>query len=371
MFDCFLAQLLVLIMIFVCCSRIFVLKKARVDCFAAFAPVALFVSVCIFLCFNFSFQSLAVFLLALLVFFTNFRSVLRLAETLVIDSYSPIFIVFTILSLVLTVALLSIIIILRPVKYHAKDFNVETSEYTLTGSNMANLRVKESVFSGERSSAKVFVYSPVIRDEITQDVYGDNPLLLFSPGIRAKVQDYEPYLMLLAQKGYRVLAADFYSDDIDVLSPLTENKALKAMMKLPLLKRFMAIHIEEQNPEEFAVALEKDKGFATKKYSALTKIALELFGDETKCFYIVDNVDFDSIYAVIDEFNTEPYSNAKGFFSMNRVDEYKTSGYGFIEQTDVLLAYHKGLERENKFFIARYVANKTIKAIQEQTGGNQ
>ena len=115
--------------------------------------------------------------------------------------------------------------------------------------------------------------------------------------------------------------------------------------------RFAAIHMERIDKERFIHLIEKEKTLATKKYSALTKIALELYGDDAKVFYIVDNVDFDSIYAVIDEFNTEPYANAKGFFSMNRVDEYKTSGYGFIEQTDVLLAYGKGLERENKFFI--------------------
>ena len=172
--------------------------------------------------------------------------------------------------------------------------------------------------------------------------------------------------MILAQKGYTVLAADFYTADTQLISKNTEEIAKKYLLESKFFRRFAALASEMEDPKEFEKLVLEEQKMATRKYSSLTRIALELFGDETKLFYVVDGVDFDSIYAVVEEFNTEPYLNAKGFFSMNRVDEYKTSGYGFIEQTDVLLAHGKGIERENKFFIARYVANKSIKAITEQ-----
>lgn len=365
MFDCFLAQMLVLILMFVCSARIFFLKHSRVDSFAVFSTIALFISLCILFCFGFSFFNLCVFLLALLVYFVNFRAVIRLRARLIIDGYSAVFIIFSILSLILTVALGAAIVLTRPVRYTAKDFGVTKSAYTLTGTTR-DLRIRESFFTGGRFAGDLFVYEPVVHDEISAQVYADNPVLIFAPGIRAAVVNYEPYFMILAQKGFTVLAADFFTGDTTLLSSEVRNPVAKRIVESKFFRRFAAIHYENMRPDEFSLVLDAEKRLFTKKYSALTKLALEMFGDDTEVFYIVDGVDFDSIYAVIDEFNTEPYSNAKGFFSMNRVSEYETSGYGFIEQTDVLLAREKGIERENKFFIARYVAGKTIQAITEQ-----
>ena len=304
-------------------------------------------------------------MLSLFVFFINFRAVLRLGAKLIVDSYGIIFIIFSILSLLLIVFLSVVVIVTRPVKYSAKEFGISKKEYTLTGS-LQNLSIRENHFSGERFSGDMCIYQPKIADDITKSVYSENPLLIFATGIRSNIINYEPYFMILAQKGYTVLAADLYTDDLHLLSKNVEGDFKKRLVESKFFRRFAAIHAAASKPDEFKNIILEEKNFSTKKYSALTKLALEIFGDETNVFYITDGVDFDSIYAVIDEFNTEPYSNAKGFFSMNRIDEYKTSGYGFIEQTDVFLSYGMKIERENKFFIPRYIANKTIKAIGEQ-----
>lgn len=364
MFDCFLAQILVLIMIFLCSLRILFLKNARVDSFAAFAPLSLATCICIFFCFGFSLLNLALFVLALIVFFTNFRAVLRLSAKLIVDTYSPIFIIFSIINLILTVLLAVGIVYFRPVKYSEKDFSITKKEITLTGT-LQNLRTRDSFFTGEHYSGSIFIYEPSGHDEITASLYAQNPVLVFSSGLRANVQNYEPYLMILAQKGYTVLAADLYTPDLKLLSKKSDNPVKSYFIESKFFRRFAALKEQHENPQEFADILKDEQKTATRKYSALTRLALELFGDETKLFYIVDGVDFDSIYAVIDEFNSESYSNATGFFSMNRVDEYKNSGYGFIEQTDVFLAHRMGIERETQFFIPRYVANKTIKSITE------
>lgn len=365
MFDCFLAQILVLIMMFLCNLRILFLKNSRVDSFAAFAPLSLFTCLCIFFCFGFSLINFALFALSLLVFFTNFRAVLRLSAKLIVDTYSVIFIIFSVINLILTLLLAAGIIFFRPVKYSEKDFGISKKEFTLTGT-LQNLRIRESFFTGEGFSGNLFIYEPQVKDEITESLYAENPVLIFSSGIRANVQNYEPYLMLLAQKGYTVVAADLYTPDLQLLSKNVSNPIRKCLRESKFLRRFSALSEERSDPQNFTKILDEEQKSASKKYSALTRIVLEFFGDDTKVFYIVDGVDFDSIYSVIDEFNTEPYSNAKGFFSMNRVDEYKTSGYGFIEQTDVFLARGMGIERENKLFIPRYVAGKTIKSIMEK-----
>lgn len=362
MFDSFLAQMLVLVLIFFCSARIFFLKDERIDSFAVFAPAALIISVLSFVCFDFSVPGVTVFSLALLVFFTNFRSLLRLSAGLLVDHYGVVFVIFSVIEILLALALGTLLVVLRPVKYSAEDFGITCTQKTLTGTSQ-NLRIRESFFTGERFSGKLYVYEPVIKDEINAEIYKGNPVLIFSPGIRATVQNYEPYLMILAQKGFKVLAADFYTKDLYLLSKDLESETSKFLVESRFLRRFVTLYEDRLNPKKIEALATAEKPIATKKYSALTKLALEIFGDDTKCFYLVDGIDFDSICAVIDEFNTEPYSNATGFFSMNRVEEYKTSGYGFIEQTDVPLAKIKGIERENKFFIPRYVANKTVEAI--------
>ena len=365
MFDCFLAQVLILLLIFVCNMRFFIIKKARVDSFAAFAPIALIISICTLVCFGFSLLNLSLFLLALLVFFTNFRAVIRLSDKLIVDSYSVSFRISSVLSLVLTFVLAADIIYVMPVHYTLKEFSATKKQYSLTGP-LSNIRIKENSFSGEKTTGELFLYKPDTQDEISLKRYAENPVLLFLPGIRANVKNYEPYFLVLVQKGFTVLSADLYNSELKFLSNDSENPLAKALLDSKFFRRFYANHLEKADPEKAAKIFEDEKTFASKKYSVVTKLALELLGDDTKIFYITDGVDFDSIYAVIDEYNTEPYSNAKGFYSLNRVSEYKSSGYGFIEQTDVLLARKKGLGRENKFFIPRYAANKTIESIREQ-----
>lgn len=362
MYDCFLAHALIIVMLFFCNARVLYIKNSRIDSFAAFSPISLIISILLFYCFGFSVLNLAVFILSLLVFFNNFRAVLRLSSRLIIDAYSGVFIAFSIFFMILTIGLGVIIFLTRPVRYSLRDFDTIKTEYSLTG-NLANLRLRDNMFSRERFSGNLSVYEPDTNDSIALELYSKNPVLIFAPSIRASVQNYEPYFLFLAQKGYKVLSADFYTQDFNFISYDTESLSKKALLESKFYRRFSILHLERTNPEKAAKILEEDKILTPRKYAALTKLALELYGDDTKVFYITDGLDFDSIYSVITEFNTEPYKNAKGFFSMNRVDEYKTSGYGFIEQTDVFLANGMKINRENKFFIPRYVAGKTIKYI--------
>ena len=217
-------------MIFFCSSRFFFIKDARLDSFAVFAPLAFGISILILICFDFSIFSFAIFVLSLSVFFTNFRAILRLNDKLIVDNYSAIFIICSLLELILTVFLIVMIIFFRPVKYSEKDFGVKKSQYTLAGTS-SNLHIRENFYSGERYSGNLYVYEPFIHDEITAEIYLENPVLIFVPGIRSRVRDYEPYLMILAQKGYKVLAADMYTKDLRLLSKNLENNFLKELVE--------------------------------------------------------------------------------------------------------------------------------------------
>ena len=96
-------------------------------------------------------------------------------------------------------------------------------------------------------------------------------------------------------------------------------------------------------------------------YNALSRLALAQYGSETKLFFIVDGISID----LLNELTAQFPENAMGFFAINRVAEYQTSGYGFLEQTDPLAAYFFNLKRDSSFFIPRYVAGKTTESIEQ------
>ena len=84
------------------------------------------------------------------------------------------------------------------------------------------------------------------------------------------------------------------------------------------------------------------------------------YGDDTQLFYAVDSLDSDSL----NNLSALYPQNVIGFFAINRVSEYHTSGYGFVEQTDPLLGALLGVERDESFFIPRYVANRTVARLE-------
>ena len=180
-----------------------------------------------------------------------------------------------------------------------------------------------------------------------------NPVILFMPkSAAANVVQYEPYCIMLAQKGYRVLTAEFRTG----VPPLYGNGA-----DLRIFRRAYGVLLSLFAKERFAALQAAEDELAARSYGALTTLALAKYGDDTQLFYAVDAIDIE----LLDSLTALHPQNVVGFFSIDRVDEFKTSGYGFIEQTDPLLALAFDLARDDTFFIPRYVANRTVRAVQD------
>ena len=60
-----------------------------------------------------------------------------------------------------------------------------------------------------------------------------------------------------------------------------------------------------------------------------------------------------------------------GTFCLDSVSEYKTSGYGCVEQTDPFLAKILGTKKESDLFITKYLVLRTNQAIQTAIKNNQ
>ena len=117
---------------------------------------------------------------------------------------------------------------------------------------------------------------------------------------------------------------------------------------------------EEENFEKLRKEI---VGFSIKGYEALSRIAIVNFrkedGSQRKIYYLTDGLDTESVFSFSDKFK----SNVVGTMQMESVEEYKTSRFGFVEQTDVFLASKLGLKRDGEFFIPRYMAFKTVQRI--------
>lgn len=305
-------------------------------------------------------MNLLIFLITFLSFLTNFRSVLRLRSKLIVDHYGNAFLISTIAELILILFSLAFLILHRPVKLIPQDFNAEKTEYLLSGNTTEEIRIKTEFFNGQKTTGNLYVFGPASsgNDKINTEIFSENPILIFAGSISGPVLNYEPYFLFLAQKGFTVLAADFYTHDTRILGQTLTKGPFHKSADSKFLRYFYTQVLRIFNEKKFNEIKSKEISFASVKYNSITKLAGELFGTEKKIFYLVDGIDFDTIYSVI-----EQNKNAAAFYSLNRINEYKTSGFGFIEQTDPVFAAHFGLKRDSSLFIPRYAANKTVENI--------
>lgn len=350
MFDSFLAELLAASMLIFSCARIFFLKNAKIDSAVVVAPAAFIVSMLSFFVWGAELPIILLVLLSTLVLFTNLRALLRLASHLYIDHYSIVFTVFSIIELLLSCFMLILLFVFHPVNYSAKKLSVVRAREQLTGSAADGYEPsssKENVNGIKKSFKKtgvLYSYTPAQKTETLE------PILLFVPDTRATVLQYEPYLMLLAQRGYTVLAADLYDPDMKWFSSLNDNR---------LFRRTHAVLLSLNDAKKYLEFKKNTAAQVSKEYTALAQLAVERYGKNTKLFIIADGLDGGQIASI---FRAYP-KNVKGYYPLPLINEYKTSCYGFVEQTDLWLGHELGISRDSSLFIPRYAATKTIDVI--------
>lgn len=378
MFDSFLAQILVLFLLYISALRIFFLRIPRIDAAAVVSPFAFMVAVVSFFIWGFSVQLAALMALSFVFFLTNFRAILRLSSELYVDHYSVPFVIATVVELAALIALSVFVVQFRPVRYGVSDFAVQKEERDLAGS-FANGFLFDDEISEKVSgkvSGRVFVYRPTEKIEwisskdsifnkpsensagnsvAAEDFSSDQaPLVLFVGSPYASVLEYEPYLMMLAQEGLTVLAADFFPTDMTLFSDYRNSR---------LFRRHELLRMKFEEEENFKKMQAEIDGFTKRGYEALSRIAIVNFrkedGSQRKIYYLTDGLDTESVFSFSDKFS----ENVAGMLQLETIPEYKTSTFGFPEQTDVLLASKLGLKRDGEFFIPRYMAFKTVQKI--------
>jgi hypothetical protein len=350
MFDSFIAELLVLTLLVISCARVFFIQNAKIDSATVIPAAAFLFSLCTFVVWGAEIPLVLCLALSLLVMLTNFRALHRFCSHLYVDHYSIVFSIFSILELVLSLILLVLVVLFRPVHYTAKKFNAVKTRTLLSGSFATGLEQTERLFS--KASGILYTYAPastVTTAESTER--SSKPCIIFVPGKRANVIQYEPYFLFLAQKGYTVCAAEFYSSEMKWFSPAADTK---------FLRRAAGVLLSLRNQKDYDSFAKKTSDQTAQEYAALAKTVLGIKGTGTPLFVVTDGIDTATTVKII----TAVRKNCTGYFPLARIHEYKTSGYGFVEQTDVWLGKALGVERDSSLFIPRYAANKTIAAAE-------
>ena len=415
MFDLFLAHVLVLLLLLITGFRVFFIKNPRVDSVAVASPVAFLISLLLFLVWGVNIQSVLVLALSFIFFLTNLRALFRLSAELIVDDYSPAFKIVTIFELLLAILVAIFIFWTRPVRYVPKDFGVEKNVRSLTGNFATGFHTLEDyseIYHGAKETGTLTVYSPAEKivwenqngslfnsladdqtfvdvieefeskkeessaeveakaeseqnsseenveteNDVIEEVsneYAQLPLLLFVGTTHAPVDCYEPYFLFLAQKGFTVLAADFFPPDASLFDDWRGHKIFSRLFSV------FAMAIDKNEDEKNRILAQEFEN-TRRGYEVLSALAIKEYN--LPIFYICEGFDFDTILEISKKFD----ENFVGFFSLNRIEEYKAPKFGFVEQTDVFLAHYLGIDRDREFFIPRYAAFKTIQSFDSQ-----
>ena len=113
----FFGQMLVLAILAVTCLRVYFISKTRIDSLVLFAPLAFFITILQIFANGLAVASWLVLCLSFIVFFINWRGVIRFCNHLFVDTYSIAFLISSSICLVLTILLAVVLILNIPVTH--------------------------------------------------------------------------------------------------------------------------------------------------------------------------------------------------------------------------------------------------------------
>ncbi|GMO51207.1 MAG: hypothetical protein Pg6C_15810 [Treponemataceae bacterium] len=330
MVDSTLAFLLILFLCAVLCLRFFFQDGIARDSLSVLAPGNLVLCVLCFFAWGVSLSSLLVAFSALIVFFINAHSFFCFAARLKHGRFSGGFAAASLITLPLILAAGALLVYTRPVssgggvlrkiKMPSGTAEIQRENAVFTGSLGGGFFPRSGIL--EPLNGYITAFAPRDKDA------GDMPLVLFVSDIRASVNDYEPFLMRLADEGYEVKAAEFFTRD---------NRRFGSFMDSRPVRKFAACFLASLDKELFDADTGLHAAIAAKEYEAL----IELYGKEAAR-------SGRTVFLLADSDARIVQQAAGGFWQgvSVTVTPGPAPGVGCIEQTDPLFALCLGFQRD-------------------------
>lgn len=342
MCDQTISELLILFIILYSFLRIFFKTKIKADSIAILPVVSLIFSLLSILAWGVTETELIVFFLAFFNVVWNFRAIIRLRARLIVDQYSVLFVLASLINIVLVIGAGIFIFLYRPVRCEPKKYNVSATEYYYKGSFDKGFTQYQKGLGFP--AAKIKRYTP-------EEYYADQRVtLFFIPEKSASIRTYEPYLVKLSQCGYTVYTAEFYSPD-----RIYAGKG----KDFYLFRSFIFHLMQEHKEQEYDSLLKSKKYFAAEEYKALTSIAgtISVKGD---FIFIGDKTEAYSFDV------PQPEANAPSLvIDLSKSEGYTTPGYGPIEQSDPVTGLFNGLKRDHSMYMSAHLAKETEALVKD------
>ena len=324
----FVADLLILGFLLLTNSRVLFVKREKKDVIVMLSPLSLFLSILLIFAWGLDFISLYLVFLSILVILSNFHALFRYSANLYVDHYSGLMKFWAFITIMLSLFGIVVTILFFPGHLSSKKLNVEERKHYYEGS-----------FRNGFTEKTLFGKTNVIITEYTKEEQNDEDatlntedaaelsqkVILLVPDKRGDSLAYSEYLQLLADKGYRVFSADFFTEDAKYLETPGETR---------YTRQFLFILYQLLGRTDY--------------YSQKDKLAFNITQEIEETLAILEK-DFEitePVFLVTDEmtapagslYKMKNHQKISGGFNLASASAYKTPGYGFITFNNPLLA---------------------------------
>ena len=341
----FYGELLVFVLLFITNLRVFFVQHVRRDPLVVLAPFTFIVAIFQILAWGIDAFTTLGLLIALFVLLSNFHAIFRYIERLYIDHYSPLMKAWAFFTIMISAVALAATIYFAPVESNARSLKISKTQTYYNGSFRSGF---EEARAFSTKSLSVWEFAPETAGESDfQDL-----IVLLSPDKRGDTVNYIPYLEQLALRGLTAYSADFFAEDGQWLHSYGDKKTLR---------RLVMVIQSVLNRQTFEAQREYYSYNVSQEYEVLVPLLRQRFGNDKKILLVTD---FMADIAAEDFAKKNPDLIA-GVFKLSDIEEYKSSGYGCIEQTDPLLAMVLGLRRDKSLSVPNLMASKTVEVLND------
>ena len=347
-------EILALCMLLILNGRIFWTRRTRLDALSLLAPFSVLTSVLSAFAWGLRSANIAIAVLGLVCAIINYRSLVRLSQKLFVDAYSVKFFVTSLVLLIITIFFLAVEIQARPVRLQTRRYNVDIEREYFTCAIVPDelFYIKKAKEVSDKRNMTLYTFFN--KDEKIQK----DAVIVFVPDVLAESLAYEPYFILLARKGWTVLAADVYKQDYKNDPDIRNTRFLR---RFSLIWKSFSLDGGEgvKKQVDFQPRSKTFRPIYESSWKALAQIARERYPNK-KVFVVGDTSSGLPLSKMASIFNGSPYLDLK------KIPEYKTPGYGFVSQTNPIFSwFFLGLSRDKTSFAPSWCATQTMKQLND------
>ena len=334
-------------------ARVFWTRRTRQDALSVLGPFSVAVTLLTALSWGARISNISILALALLCSLTNYRSIVRFSQRLFVDSYSVKFFAASILLLAATVFFIAAEIQARPVRLQTRRYNVDVSrEYFSAPLSNEDFELKKADEINDKRNMTLYTFFNKDKDARKDAV------IVFVPDVLAESLSYEPYFILLARKGWTVLAADLYKQNFaNGFEPAQTKTFRRASLIWEEYSAGGTKGVQGQKASQSRARRFHEIYEST--YRALYKIAADRYPGK-KIFVVSDSSAF------FPPQKLETIFAGARFLNLKDIPEYTTPGYGFVAQTNPIFSwFFLKKKRDRTSFEPSWCATQTIKEIEK------